>query len=140
MTIKDRDNAFAKLMEMADKVAELERKKLELENEGDPLREDYEEMEYEATLDVEKAGDAKSKALYADPYRKEQEIDHRLRIDPKAKELAARLDKIEYEVDKINIELDKLESQKRVLEGIAGVLFPEFGEEDEEDEEDEDTP
>lgn len=130
------------LIHNADRRKELELKRLEIKQEQQPIVEEYREIQYRYLTDVESANDARSRELYADEIRKEKEVDHRLRIDRRAKELISQLRQFDVEYKKMEIEIDNLDEKRIPLMAKAGIYLPASVKRalEEEKAEDEDTP
>jgi hypothetical protein len=109
------------ILQNADKIKELGLRLLEIKERGYPLTDEYEELAYKYLVETESAGDARSRELYADEYRKEKEVEHRLRIDKRGRELMAKIREIDAELKKLNLEIDNLKEKKIPLEVKAGL-------------------
>jgi len=124
MEFKNREELAGELLKIADALKELELKKLNLESEQQPFISDFNEVRYRHLTDIENVKDAQSKDLFSDEDRKDIEIEHRLRTDPKARELRTKLNQLKFEVDKTKIEIDHLENKREVLEDIYDYPLP----------------
>jgi len=143
MSNEQREKRLAELTRVSDGIKELKLKRLRLEAEQEPIVTDYQEIRYRHLVEIENEG-AKSKALYANDERKQEELEHRLRLDLEAKELSLRLRRKAQEIKQTDIEIENLKDKKLVLLTSLGLPFPqdlmdildeEMEEEDEEQDE-----
>jgi hypothetical protein len=118
-----RDSTAAERMQTGERIKGMKLKKLDLENERLPLMMDFNEIHYKLLTAIENVSDVRSRELFSDDDRKELELEHRVRIDPKVIELRKKLNQLQYEIDKIQIEIDFLEDRREVLVDIFA-YFP----------------
>ena len=123
MSQNRRERILDELLQNADRIKEMELQKLDLLREHGPMAEELEEIAYRLLTEIESANDARSRELYSDEYRKDKEVEHRLRIDKRAKELTPGFRKFDIELKKLDLEITNLKERKIPLEARAGIAL-----------------
>ncbi len=124
MDNEQKERRLAELGRISDGIKELKLKRLELEAEQDPILHEYKETRFRHLLSIENMEDLRSNALFANDERKQDELEHRLRLDPKAKELSLRLRQKSREIEQVDIEIENLKDKKLVCLTSLGLPFP----------------
>lgn len=120
-----KDSTAAERLQNGERIKGMKLKKLDMENERNPLMVEFNEIHYKHLTAIENVSDVRSRDLFSDDDRKELELEHRVRIDPKVIELRKKLNQFQYEIDKIQIEIDFLEDRREVLVDIFSYFPPE---------------
>jgi hypothetical protein len=120
---RKREQILDEILNNADRIKELELQLLEINEKGYPLTDEYEELGFKYLTEIESANDARSRELYLDEYRKSKEMEHRLRVDKRGRELMAKIREFDIEQKKCKLEIANLKEKKIPLEVKAGITI-----------------
>ena len=124
MDNEQREKRLAELAQVSDAVKELKLKKLDLQSEQETIVTEYKEVRYQHLVALENEADERTRALCSNEGRKREELEHRLRLDPRAKELALKLHQNARENEQVDIEIENLKDKKLVYLTSLGLPFP----------------
>lgn len=120
----DTEKITMELLDIIDRIKELELKKDKVEKALSPLREEYAEIRYHLYDQVYETLDEKGKLKYSNEDRRESEVQHRLRNDKRAVELQNERTQYLDELSKIITEINRLQGRKLVLLVSMGAPLP----------------
>lgn len=124
MDNEQRERRLTELGLVSDTLKELKLQKLRLQAEQEPIVTDYKEIRYKHLVALEHETDEWIKAVCGSEDRKREELEHRLRLDPQAKELASKLHQNSREIEQTDIEIENLKDKKLVYLTSLGLPFP----------------
>jgi hypothetical protein len=122
MDNEQREIRLTELGQVSDRLKDLKLKRLELESEQEPIVLDYKEVRYKYLVAIENEDDPRG--IFANEDRKQDELEHRLRLDPEARDLSLKLRQSYKDLEQADIEIENLKDKKMVLLTTLGLPFP----------------
>jgi len=121
---------MGELLDLTDRIAELERKRRKLGREISRLSDEMRLIAARHTLEIWQATDESGKRIYSNEKVREAELRLRLHSDPEYQELGGRIQEVEDEHNDILMEIGILRERKEALMIESGLLSPRTGGED----------